>query len=139
MTGLLEKEAEEIYYCIEQVDRLFRWETCCNAPIMKALKKQRRDVRKEFNMRLLRCTVLEVKVIEGHGTTLDVVDNDILTAFPILFLLQGFHYLTGYQCFNVYILPGMIKGTNPNKQQKIYGRHFGLDDEHCQSHFKEVN
>ncbi|KAL5764522.1 hypothetical protein ACOSP7_016876 [Xanthoceras sorbifolium] len=105
------------------VDRLYGWKMCRNAPIVKALKQQSKDVRNQFKMKLIevkytfkmgetfsivptsaisgegipdlllllvqwtqkamvekltfsnevQCTVLEVKVIEGHGTTIDVV------------------------------------------------------------------
>lgn len=35
-----------------QVDRLYGWKTCRNAPIGKAIKQQSKDVMIEFNMRL---------------------------------------------------------------------------------------
>lgn len=35
-----------------QVDRLYGWKTCKNAPIVKAMKQQTKDVVTEFNMRL---------------------------------------------------------------------------------------
>ena len=37
---------------ILQVDRLYGWKTCKNAPIVKAMKQQTKDVVNEFNMRL---------------------------------------------------------------------------------------
>ena len=36
-----------------QVDRLYGWKTCRNAPIIKAMKQQTKDVQNEFNMRLV--------------------------------------------------------------------------------------
>jgi translation initiation factor IF-2 len=35
-----------------QVDRLFGWKTCRNAPIRKAMKQQSKDVKNEFNMKV---------------------------------------------------------------------------------------
>lgn len=35
-----------------QVDRLFGWKKCPNAPIKKVLKQQSEDVLNEFNIRL---------------------------------------------------------------------------------------
>lgn len=35
-----------------QVDRLYGWKSCRNAPIVKAMKQQTKDVQMEFNMRL---------------------------------------------------------------------------------------
>jgi len=35
-----------------QVDRLYGWKTCKNAPIVKAMKQQNKDVTNEFNIRL---------------------------------------------------------------------------------------
>ncbi|XP_073282548.1 uncharacterized protein [Primulina huaijiensis] len=135
--NLLKMRNTEFIVALNKVDRLYGWKTCPNAPIMKAMKQQSRDVQIEFNMRLtqvitqlkeqglntelyyknkemgetfsivptsaisgegipdlllllvqwtqktmverltfsdeVQCTVLEVKVIEGHGTTIDVV------------------------------------------------------------------
>ncbi|KAK9715519.1 hypothetical protein RND81_06G170500 [Saponaria officinalis] len=135
--NLLKMRNTEFIVALNKVDRLYGWKTCRNAPIIKALKQQTRDVQNEFNMRLVQiitqfkeqglntelyyknkemgetfsivptsaisgegipdmllllvqwtqktmikkltfsnkvqCTVLEVKVIEGHGTTIDVV------------------------------------------------------------------
>jgi hypothetical protein len=35
-----------------KVDRLYAWKRCTNAPIVKALKQQNEDVKREFNMRV---------------------------------------------------------------------------------------
>ncbi|RZB44267.1 eukaryotic translation initiation factor 5B-like [Glycine soja] len=135
--NLLKMRNTEFIVALNKVDRLYGWKTCRNAPIVKALKQQTKDVQNEFNMRLtqiitefkvqglntelyyknkemgetfsivptsaisgegipdllllliqwtqktmvekltyseeVQCTVLEVKVVEGHGTTIDVV------------------------------------------------------------------
>ncbi|KAL3504435.1 hypothetical protein ACH5RR_034276 [Cinchona calisaya] len=135
--NLLKMRNTEFIVALNKVDRLYGWKTCRNAPIMKAMKQQSKDVQIEFNMRLtqvitqfkeqgintelyyknkemgetfsivptsaisgegipdlllllvqwtqktmvekltyqdeVQCTVLEVKVVEGHGTTIDVV------------------------------------------------------------------
>ncbi|XP_074307887.1 uncharacterized protein LOC141642841 [Silene latifolia] len=135
--NLLKMRNTEFIVALNKVDRLYGWKTCRNAPIVKAMKQQTRDVQNEFNMRLtqiitqfkeqglntelyyknkemgetfsivptsaisgegipdmllllvnwtqktmvekltfsnkVQCTVLEVKVVEGHGTTIDVV------------------------------------------------------------------
>ncbi|XP_021762306.1 eukaryotic translation initiation factor 5B-like [Chenopodium quinoa] len=135
--NLLRMRNTEFIVALNKVDRLYGWKTLRNAPIVKALKQQSKDVQNEFNMRVtsvitqfkeqglntelyyknkdmgetfnivptsaisgegvpdlllllvqwsqktmiekltfkneLECTVLEVKVVEGHGTTIDVV------------------------------------------------------------------
>ncbi|OWM85049.1 eukaryotic translation initiation factor 5B-like [Punica granatum] len=135
--NLLKMRNTEFIVALNKVDRLYGWKTCNNAPIVKAMKQQTKDVQNEFNMRLIQiitqfkeqglntelyyknkemgetfsivptsaisgegipdlllllvqwsqktmvekltyideiqCTVLEVKVVEGHGTTIDVV------------------------------------------------------------------
>uniref|UniRef100_A0A5B6Z2D5 Eukaryotic translation initiation factor 5B n=1 Tax=Davidia involucrata TaxID=16924 RepID=A0A5B6Z2D5_DAVIN len=135
--NLLKMRNTEFIVALNKVDRLYGWKTCRNAPIVKAMKQQSKDVQIEFNMRLtqvitqlkeqglntelyyknkemgetfsivptsaisgegipdlllllvqwtqktmvekltysneVQCTVLEVKVVEGHGTTIDVV------------------------------------------------------------------
>ncbi|XP_047334931.1 eukaryotic translation initiation factor 5B-like [Impatiens glandulifera] len=135
--NLLKMRNTEFIVALNKVDRLYGWKTCRNAPIVKAMKQQSKDVQNEFNMRLtqiitqlkeqglntelyyknkdmgetycivptsaisgegipdlllllvqwtqktmiekltysneIQCTVLEVKVVEGHGTTIDVV------------------------------------------------------------------
>ncbi|KAG7587305.1 Small GTP-binding protein domain [Arabidopsis thaliana x Arabidopsis arenosa] len=135
--NLLRMRNTEFIVALNKVDLLYGWKTCKNAPIVKAMKQQTKDVTNEFNMRLtyiitqfkeqglntelyyknkemgetfslvptsaksgegipdlllllvqwaqktmvekltyvdeVQCTVLEVKVIEGHGTTIDVV------------------------------------------------------------------
>ncbi|CAK9134718.1 unnamed protein product [Ilex paraguariensis] len=135
--NLLKMRNTEFIVALNKVDRLYGWKTTRNAPIVKAMKQQSKDVQIEFNMRLtqvitqfkeqglntelyyknkemgetfsivptsaisgegipdlllllvqwaqktmiekltyideVQCTVLEVKVIEGHGTTIDVV------------------------------------------------------------------
>ncbi|TXG60216.1 hypothetical protein EZV62_014789 [Acer yangbiense] len=134
---LLKMRNTEFIIALNKVDRLYGWKTCRNAPIVKAMKQQSKDVQNEFNMKLrqivtqfmeqglntelyyknremgetfnmvptsaisgegipdlllllvqwtqktmvekltfsnkVQCTVLEVKVIEGHGMTIDVV------------------------------------------------------------------
>lgn len=135
--NLLRMRNTEFIVALNKVDRLYGWKSHRNEPIVKALKRQTKDVQNEFNMRLIQiitqfkeqglntelyyknkemgetysivptsaitgegvpdlllllvqwaqktmiekltfsneieCTVLEVKVIEGHGTTIDVV------------------------------------------------------------------
>nr|XP_016475260.1 PREDICTED: eukaryotic translation initiation factor 5B-like [Nicotiana tabacum] len=136
--NLLKMRNTEFIVALNKVDRLYGWKVCKNAPIVKAMKQQSKDVQFEFNNRLtqvvtqfkeqgintelyyknkdmgkdtfsivptsaisgegipdmllllvqwtqktmverltfsneIQCTVLEVKVIEGHGTTIDVV------------------------------------------------------------------
>jgi hypothetical protein len=39
-------------FCHQQVDRLYGWKTCPNAPIRNALKVQSKDVVGEFEQRL---------------------------------------------------------------------------------------
>ncbi|KAM7260332.1 hypothetical protein ACFE04_016073 [Oxalis oulophora] len=135
--NLLKMRNTEFIVALNKVDRLYGWKASRNAPIVKTMKNQTKDVQNEFNMRLtqivtqfkeqgintelyyknkemgetfsivptsaisgegipdlllwlvqwtqktmvekltfideVQCTVLEVKVIEGHGTTIDVV------------------------------------------------------------------
>ncbi|KAH0660589.1 hypothetical protein KY289_029337 [Solanum tuberosum] len=136
--NLLKMRNTEFIVALNKIDRLYGWKVCRNAPIVKALKQQSKDVQFEFNTRLtqivtqfkeqgintelyyrnkemgkdtfsiiptsaisgegipdlllllvqwtqktmverltysseVQCTVLEVKAIEGHGTTIDVV------------------------------------------------------------------
>ncbi|XXG75015.1 hypothetical protein AAC387_Pa07g3608 [Persea americana] len=135
--NLLRMRKAEFIVALNKVDRLYGWNACPNAPIVKAMKQQSSDVQNEFKMRLtqiiaqfkeqgfntelyyknrkmgetfsivptsavsgtgipdlllllcqwtqktmdkeltfvneVQCTVLEVKVIEGLGTTIDVV------------------------------------------------------------------
>lgn len=136
--NLLKMRNTEFIVALNKVDRLYGWKVSKNAPIMKAMKQQSKDVQFEFNTRLtqivtqfkeqgintelyyknkemgkdtfsivptsaisgegipdlllllvqwtqktmverltysneVQCTVLEVKVVEGHGTTIDVV------------------------------------------------------------------
>ncbi|KAH7518527.1 hypothetical protein FEM48_Zijuj09G0181100 [Ziziphus jujuba var. spinosa] len=135
--NLLKMRNTEFIIALNKVDRLYGWKATRNAPILKTMKQQTRDVQNEFNMRLtqiitqfkeqglntelyyknremgetysivptsaisgegvpdlllllvqwsqktmvekltysneVQCTVLEVKVVEGHGTTIDVV------------------------------------------------------------------
>ncbi|TMW97765.1 hypothetical protein EJD97_005024 [Solanum chilense] len=136
--NLLKMRNTEFIVALNKIDRLYGWKVCRNAPIVKAMKQQSKDVQFEFNTRLtqivtqfkeqgintelyyknkemgkdtfsiiptsaisgegipdlllllvqwtqktmvdrltysseVQCTVLEVKVIEGHGTTIDVV------------------------------------------------------------------
>ncbi|CAI9090352.1 OLC1v1025109C1 [Oldenlandia corymbosa var. corymbosa] len=135
--NLLKMRNTKFIVALNKVDRLYRWKRCQNAPIAKAMNKQSKDVKDEFNWRLsqvitqfkeqgintelyhrnrdmqetfsivptsaisgegipdlllllvqwsqktmvekltyrntVQCTVLEVKVVEGHGTTIDVV------------------------------------------------------------------
>ncbi|TVU01954.1 hypothetical protein EJB05_52603 [Eragrostis curvula] len=135
--NLLKSRDAVFIVALNKVDRLYGWKRCTNAPIVKALKQQNEDVKREFNMRVtdivtqfkmqgvntalyyknkemedtfnivptsaisgegipdlllllvqwaqktmeekltfvdeVQCTVLEVKVVEGHGTTIDVV------------------------------------------------------------------
>ncbi|XP_073053152.1 uncharacterized protein [Primulina eburnea] len=134
---LLKLRNTEFIVALNKVDKLYGWKTCPNAPIVKAMKQQSRDVQIMFDTRLtqvitqlkeqglntelyyknkemgetfsivptsaisgegipdllllmvqwtqktmverltfsdeVQCTVLEVKVIEGHGTTIDAV------------------------------------------------------------------
>ncbi|KAF7140646.1 hypothetical protein RHSIM_Rhsim06G0017900 [Rhododendron simsii] len=135
--NLLKMRNTEFIVALNKVDRLYGWKACRNAPIVKTMKQQSKDVLLEFNTRVtqvvtqfkeqglntelyyknkemgetfsivptsaisgeglpdlllllvqwtqktmvekltfsneVQCTVLEVKVIEGHGTTIDVV------------------------------------------------------------------
>ncbi|KAK1570475.1 hypothetical protein Q3G72_002518 [Acer saccharum] len=135
--NLLKMRTTEFIIALNKVDRLYGWKTCRDAPIVKAMKQQSKDVQNLFNTRLtqivtqfmeqgvntelyyknremgetfsivptsaisgegipdlllllvqwtqktmvekltfsnvVQCTVLEVKVIEGHGMTIDVV------------------------------------------------------------------
>ncbi|KAG5600981.1 hypothetical protein H5410_032351 [Solanum commersonii] len=136
--NLLKMRKTEFIVALNKIDRLYGWKVCRNAPIVKAMKQQSKDVQFEFNTRLtqivtqfkeqgintelyyrnkemgkdtfsiiptsaisgegipdlllllvqwtqktmverltysseVQCTVLEVKAIEGHGTTIDVV------------------------------------------------------------------
>ncbi|KAH6765159.1 eukaryotic translation initiation factor 2 family protein [Perilla frutescens var. frutescens] len=71
---LLKMRNTDFIVALNKVDRLYGWKTCRDSRTVKEIiKKQSKDVRNEFNMRLTQCSVLEVKVVEGHGTTIDVV------------------------------------------------------------------
>lgn len=55
----------EIYLCFLyllnfQVDRLYGWKASRNAPIVKTMKQQSRDVQNEFNMRLTQVTCFPI-------------------------------------------------------------------------------
>ncbi|KAM1657108.1 hypothetical protein ACFXTN_041444 [Malus domestica] len=91
----------EFIVALNKVDRLYGWKTCRNAPIVKAMKKQSKDVQNKSNMKLATSaaggegipdllllllqwtlkTMVEkltfsskmVKVTEGHGTTIGIV------------------------------------------------------------------
>ncbi|KAK6259211.1 hypothetical protein SCA6_013685 [Theobroma cacao] len=146
--NLLKMRNTEFIVALNKVDRLYGWKVLRNAPILKSLKQQSKDVQNEFNMRLthiitqfkeqglntelyyknremgetfsivptsaitgegipdlllllvqwaqktmvekltfndeVQCTVLEVKVIEGLGTTIDVVLGPIVTTVRAL-------------------------------------------------------
>uniref|UniRef100_A0A0E0MYI9 Eukaryotic translation initiation factor 5B n=1 Tax=Oryza rufipogon TaxID=4529 RepID=A0A0E0MYI9_ORYRU len=71
--NILKRHKADFIIVLNKVDRLFGWKRCPNAPIKKALKQQAEGVKMEFDARLTDCTVLEVKVTEGHCTTIDVV------------------------------------------------------------------
>ena len=45
-------------YATFQVDRLYGWKTIRNAPILKTMKQQSKDVQNEFNMRLIQVIYL---------------------------------------------------------------------------------
>ncbi|XP_058203419.1 eukaryotic translation initiation factor 5B-like isoform X2 [Rhododendron vialii] len=135
--NLLKMRNTKFIVALNKVDQLYGWKACRNAPIVKTMKQQAKDVQLEFDRRLtdvitqfkeqglntelyyknkemgetfsivptsaisgegipdlllllvqwtqktmvdklmysneVQCTVLEVKVVEGHGTTIDVV------------------------------------------------------------------
>ncbi|XP_016466157.1 uncharacterized protein LOC107788926 [Nicotiana tabacum] len=136
--NLIKIRNTDFIIALNKVDRLYGWKACRNAPIVKAMKQQSKDVQFEFHARLtqvitefkeqgintelyyknkdmgkgtfsivptsaisgegipdlllllvqwtaktmverltyineVQCTVLEVKVVEGHGTTIDVI------------------------------------------------------------------
>ncbi|KAF6143764.1 hypothetical protein GIB67_024285, partial [Kingdonia uniflora] len=115
--NLLKTRKTEFIIALNKVDRLYGCKTCPNAPIVKAMQQQSKDVHNEFKIRLMqivtefkeqglntefgegipdllfllahwtqktmpdkltfsnevKCTVLEVKHIEGLGTTIDVI------------------------------------------------------------------
>ncbi|BBH08867.1 eukaryotic translation initiation factor 2 family protein [Prunus dulcis] len=51
--NLLKMRNTEFIVALNKVDRLYGWKTCRNAPIVKAMKQQTKDVQNEFNMRLV--------------------------------------------------------------------------------------
>lgn len=58
-----------MYVFVVQVDRLYEWKKCPNAPIIKALKQQNEDVKREFNMRLTQVHVHSILLslpFRGH-------------------------------------------------------------------------
>ncbi|KAE9452152.1 hypothetical protein C3L33_15947, partial [Rhododendron williamsianum] len=124
--NLLKMRNTKFIVTLNKVDRLYGWKACRNAPIVKTMKQQSKDIITQFKEQGLntelyyknkemgetfsivptsaisgegipdlllllvqwtqktmvdklmysnevQCTVLEVKVIEGHGTTIDVV------------------------------------------------------------------
>ncbi|CAI0459292.1 unnamed protein product, partial [Linum tenue] len=50
--NLLRMRNTEFIVALNKVDRLYGWKVCRNAPIVKAMKLQSKDVQNEFNMRL---------------------------------------------------------------------------------------
>ncbi|KAK3211338.1 hypothetical protein Dsin_016044 [Dipteronia sinensis] len=49
---LLKMRNTEFIIALNKVDRLYGWKMCRNAPIVKAMKQQSKDVQNEFNMKL---------------------------------------------------------------------------------------
>ncbi|KAJ1339706.1 hypothetical protein BSLG_005612 [Batrachochytrium salamandrivorans] len=89
--GMLRQRKTPFIVALNKIDRLFDWKTYPDYPTRDTLKLQAPHVINEFNDRVkkfrltshvpseLECTVLEVKVIEGLGTTIDVVlSNGVL-------------------------------------------------------------
>ncbi|KAL5841449.1 hypothetical protein ACOSQ3_012052 [Xanthoceras sorbifolium] len=59
--NLLKMRNTEFIVALNKVDRLYGWKMCRNAPIVKALKQQSKDVRNQFKMKLI-----EVKYTFSH-------------------------------------------------------------------------
>ncbi|KAL5833704.1 hypothetical protein ACOSQ3_017378 [Xanthoceras sorbifolium] len=133
--NLLKMRNTEFIVALNKVDRLYGWKMCRNAPIVKALKQQSKDVRNQFKMKLIECTVLEVKVIEGHGTTIDVVlELQYVFLKGNLLILDEFASIENNRKPVEIAKKGQkvsvkIVGSNPEEPQKMFGRHFDLEDE----------
>ncbi|KAL5831961.1 hypothetical protein ACOSQ4_017315 [Xanthoceras sorbifolium] len=147
--NLLKMRNTEFIVALNKVDRLYGWKMCRNAPIVKALKQQSKDVRNQFKMKLIekamvekltfsnevQCTVLEVKVIEGHGTTIDVVlELQYVFLKGNLLILDEFASIENNRKPVEIAKKGQkvsvkIVGSNPEEPQKMFGRHFDLEDE----------
>ncbi|KAG5562972.1 hypothetical protein RHGRI_005645 [Rhododendron griersonianum] len=145
--NLLKMRNTKFIVALNKVDRLYGWKACRNAPIVKTMKQQSKDIITQFKEQGLntelyyknkemgetfsivptsaisgegipdlllllvqwtqktmvdklmysnevQCTVLEVKVVEGHGTTIDVVlVNGVLHEGDqiLCFVLTGTH------------------------------------------------
>ncbi|KAH7554218.1 hypothetical protein JRO89_XS12G0136200 [Xanthoceras sorbifolium] len=150
-----------------------------NTEFIVALNKKAMVEKLTFSNEV-QCTVLEVKVIEGHGTTIDVVLVDgvihegdqivgtiittiraLLTPHPMkelrVKLFDTFCYSFRLELQYVFLKGNLlildefasiennrkpveiakkgqkvsvkIVGSNPEEQQKMFGRHFDLEDE----------
>ncbi|CAK8536659.1 unnamed protein product [Lathyrus sativus] len=73
-----------------QVDRLYGWKTCRNAPIRKAMLQQSKDVQNEFNRRLDQILSNESShQTIARGVILDTSKNHISVSFSKLLKILG--------------------------------------------------
>ncbi|XP_015161870.1 eukaryotic translation initiation factor 5B-like [Solanum tuberosum] len=90
----------EFIVALNKIDRLYGWKVCRNAPIVKAMKQQSKDVQFEFNTRLTQIvtqfkeqginTELYYKNKEMGKDTFSIIQTSAIRKDPYKPIIQPF-------------------------------------------------
>ncbi|KAH7568046.1 hypothetical protein JRO89_XS07G0222900 [Xanthoceras sorbifolium] len=80
--NLLKMRNTKFIVVLNKVDRLYGWKMCRNAPIVKALKQQSKDVQNQFNMKLIQI-ITQFKE-QGFNTELYYKNKEMGEIFSIV-------------------------------------------------------